>query len=180
MFQLKIVGEEFYDEESQTFLSPDETIVTLEHSLFSLSKWESIHEKPFLDKHDKTEAETKSYVRCMLRGDFDADSIIGLLKEEHYDQINEYLGKKHTATWFNEKQNEKISREVITAELVYYWMISFSIPMECQHWHLNRLLTLIRVFNTKQQKPKKQSVAEIAAQRRQLNAHRQAQYGTKG
>ncbi len=167
MLELKIVGK-------------DETIVTLEHSLFSLSKWESIHEKPFLNEDTKTQAETQSYILCMLRGDFDPDSIISLFKDEDYERVNAYLDKKHTATWFTQNGPEKKSREVITSELLYYWMISFNIPIECQHWHLNRLLTLIRVFSAKQEKPKKQSPAEMAAKRRQLNAERQAKHGTKG
>ena len=180
MLELKIVGEELFDEESSTFIAPDEITVTLEHSLFSLSKWEAIHEKPFLSKEQHSVEETQSYIRCMLRGNFDPDSIIAKLKPEHFDQINAYLDKKHTATWFNENEIPKISREVITAELLYYWMISFTIPMEFENRHLNQLLTLIRVFNAKQQKPKKQSAADVAAQRRKLNAERQAKYGTKG
>lgn len=180
MLELTLVGQEQYDEKSQTFLAPDETTITLEHSLFSLSKWEAIHEKPFLDKKPRTPEETESYVACMLRGNFDHKLIMSKLGPSEYDKINAYLEKKHTATWFNETETQKISREVITSELLYYWMISFNIPAEWQHRHLNQLLTLIRVFNTKQQKPKKQSPAALAQQRRELNAKRQALHGTKG
>jgi hypothetical protein len=102
------------------------------------------------------------------------------LNEENIQEIGDYIEAKMTATWFNEQPGEPPSREVITSELVYYWMTMFNIPFECEHWHLNRLFTLIRICNVKQAPPKKMSRAEIAQRNRELNAQRKAQLGTTG
>lgn len=179
MLELIVLGQEQYDEEKQEFTTVGDVTLRLEHSLSSLSKWESIHEKPFLDKSTKTTEEVKSYVRCMLRGNSDIEDAISRLGKSHYALIDEYLQKKHTATWFSDTK-ASASREIITAELIYYWMIVHQIPIEFQYWNLNKLFTLIRVCNTKQEKPKKQTPAQLAARNRALNAQRQAQYKTKG
>jgi len=108
------------------------------------------------------------------------DQVFSKFSEENYTQINDYIEAKMTATWFNEVPGAPKSRDVITAELVYYWMVVFQIPFECETWHLNRLFTLIRICNVKQSKPKKMSRSEIAARNRELNAQRRAQLGTSG
>jgi hypothetical protein len=102
------------------------------------------------------------------------------LSQKNIEEINAYIDAKMTATWFSDVPNAPKTTELITAELVYYWMFSFNIPMECQHWHLNRLFTLIKVCNLKNAKPKKMSPAEVAARNRRLNAERKAQLGTSG
>jgi hypothetical protein len=102
------------------------------------------------------------------------------LSQGNIEMINEHIDAKMTATWFSEAPGAPQSRDVITAELIYYWMITFQIPFECENWHLNRLFTLIRVCNIKQAKPTKMSRAEITARNRELNAQRRAQLGTKG
>ena len=98
----------------------------------------------------------------------------------NFKAINEYIDAKMTATWFSDQPAHPRSREVITAELIYYWMTVFNIPFECEQWHLNRLFTLIRVCNIKQAKPKKMSRSEMPLDEPELNAQRKAQLGTTG
>jgi hypothetical protein len=169
-----------FDDESQEFTTKDDVTLELEHSLVSLSKWESRHEKPFLGKTEKTSDEVLDYIKCMVLTPNVPDQVFSKFSEENYTQINDYIEAKMTATWFNEVPGAPKSRDVITAELVYYWMVVFQIPFECETWHLNRLFTLIRICNVKQSKPKKMSRSEIAARNRELNAQRRAQLGTSG
>jgi hypothetical protein len=180
MLTIIVGATDVYDEASGTFGDQGGVELQLEHSLVSLSKWESIHEKPFLGKDDKTPEEIISYVECMVVGEIPQVKIFHQLSEENVNQINEYIDRKMTATWFSERTRSPAVAEIITSELVYYWMTAFNIPWEAQYWHLNRLFTLIRVCNTKQEKPKKMSQGEIARRNRELNAQRRAQLGTKG
>lgn len=179
MLTIHVAGVESFDENSQEFIAQGGTILELEHSLVSLSKWESLHEKPFLGKEPKTAEEIISYVKCMTLNKVPREIFLKL-DEENIQEIGDYIEAKMTATWFNEQPGEPPSREVITSELVYYWMTVFNIPFECEYWHLNRLFTLIRICNVKQSKPKKMSRAEIAQRNRELNAQRKAQLGTTG
>jgi hypothetical protein len=180
MLTITIGGTESFDEGTQTFVITGGRKVHLEQSLLSLSKWESKHEKPFLGKDAKTSEEIISYVECMLLDDETPEDILHRLSEENFKQINEYIDAKMTATWFSEQPGEPKSTQVITAELVYYWMTGYNIPWEAQTWHLNRLFTLIRIFSIKSEKPKKMSKAEIARRNRELNAQRKRQLGTTG
>jgi hypothetical protein len=138
-----------------------------------------MHEKPFLGG-DKTGEEVLSYVECMVIGEIPRGDIFHQLSEKNFEDINAYIDKKMTATWFSEIEPESRTSEKVTAELIYYWMTLFNIPWEAQHWHLNRLFTLIRICNLKQQKPKPMSKGEIARRNRELNAKRKAEFGTKG
>lgn len=169
-----------YNEETKSFESQGGEELQLEHSLVSLSKWESIHEKPFLDQKDKTSEEVLSYVECMLLTANPPENFRKNLSQENFDQINAYIDRKMTATWFSESQSPTRNQEIVTSELVYYWMTVFHIPFECEKWHINRLFTLIRICNVKQEKPKKMSRAEMARRHRELNEKRKAQLGTKG
>jgi hypothetical protein len=172
---------EVYDESSETFRADGGFELQLEHSLASLSKWESEFEKPFLGETEKTAEEALAYIRCMtlttdLPGDF-----LQKLSTENLDVINAYINKKMTATWFSDATPKtKRNTETVTAELIYYWMSIFNIEWEAQYWHLNRLFTLIRICNVKQDKPKKMSRAEILARNRELNERRKREMGTKG
>jgi len=120
------------------------------------------------------------YLEAMLVTPNVPPEVLASLSEENMMAINDYIGAKMTATWFRPVPDGPKSREIITAELIYYWMIQFTIPFEAQYWHLNKLFTLIRVCNEKQVKAKPMSKAEIVAQNRQLNEQRKAQFNTKG
>ena len=179
MLEIIIPGLELYNEETNEFTCYDDVKLELEHSLVSISKWESKWCKPFLDGKDKTLDEIVDYIRCMTISDNIESDVYDRLTEENLVAINEYIGRPMTATTFN---NEKKStgREIITSEIIYYWMVSFNIPFECQYWHLNRLLTLIKVCNVKNNPPKKMSQKEILARNKALNDARKKELGTRG
>lgn len=180
MLKIVTLGKEHYDEEEQKFVYPESTVIELEHSLVSLSKWESKYQRPFLKKGEKSTEEVLDYIKMMiLTPDLPPEVFVELI-EKHVTEINQYIESKESATTFNDTTRGEINRETVTAELVYYWMISNNIPFECQYWHINRLFTLIRVCGVKTAKPKKMSMSAMAAQRRELNAQRKAQSGTSG
>lgn len=173
-------GEEQWDERNQEFIYPKEQILQLEHSLVSLSKWESKYCKPFLDKQEKTFEETLDYIRFMTITQNVDPEVYSYLTISNIDEINRYIESPMTATTFSEDKPGKINREQITAEIVYYWMIALNIPFECQKWHLNRLLTLIRVCDIKNSPPKKRSRREIMKRNAALNAARRKRLNSKG
>ena len=149
MLTITIPAREMFDDKTQRFLSTKEQTLQLEHSLVSLSKWESKWNKPFLSKDEKTTEETLDYIRCMtITQNVDPDIYNGLTSS-NIESINKYIDAPMTATTFHNDNQKGRGREIVTSELIYYWMISHNIPMECQKWHLNRLLTLIRVCNVK-------------------------------
>lgn len=174
---------DFFDEVKEEFVTVPSMTIELEHSLASLSKWEGEWKKPFMVDAEKTNEETLSYVEIMLLTPGVPPEVIQNLSADEMKQINDYLGDSKTATWFAPNPNAPKSHEIITAEVIYHWMVSFSIPFECQHWHLNRLLTLIKVCNEKNNTKKKssgKSAADIAAERRALNEKRRRELGTSG
>lgn len=180
MLRITIPETEYYDERTQTFISTKQQSLTLEHSLVSISKWESKWEKPFLSKDKKTVEETIDYIRCMtLTQNVDPNVYMGITNDI-VQQVSKYIEAPMTATWFNEDNKRGGSREVITSEVIYYWMIALNIPSEYQKWHLNRLLTLVRVCNAKNNPPKKMSKKDVFAQNRALNAARKKSMNTKG
>lgn len=180
MLKLVVPGRELFNKDTEEFESSDDFVLTLEHSLVSLSKWESKWEKPFLGNVEKSNREVIGYVEAMtLTPDVPPDVYLRLTSS-NFEQIDNYINAKMTATWFNEPPNRGRSREVITSELIYYWMISLNIPFECQNWHLNRLLTLVKVCNNKNSPKKKLSRRELAERQHALNQQRKAQLNTRG
>lgn len=180
MIKITIEDVELFDEEKSEFFIIRGKTITLEHSLVSLSKWESIWEKPFLSKEEKTTYEVLDYIRHMTITQNVHPSLYNHISKKEMDRISNYIDSPMTATTFNIKNEGGINREVITAEIIYYWMINFNIPFECQKWHLNRLLALINVCNIKNKPTKKMSRKEHFAQQRALNAARRKRLNTTG
>ena len=179
MLKLIIQSTEQYDEDKNEFITPKERTLQLEHSLVSLSKWESKWHKPFLSKEAKTFEESVDYISCMtITQNVDPD-IYNFVTSEHIKKVGEYIEATMTATTIS-KEPKSMSREIITAEIIYYWMISFNIPMECQKWHLDRLLMLINVCNAKNATPKKIGKNELASRNAALNAARRKAHNTTG
>lgn len=174
---------ELFDEEKNEFtyeIVSEEQTLDLEHSLVSLSKWESKWCKPFLSNKDKTDEEILDYIKCMtLTPNVDPD-VYTRLTTQNYEDIHKYIAAPMTATTFSSDNNKKNNREVVTAEIVYYWMVALNIPFECQYWHFNKLLTLTRVCNIKNQPAKKTSAKERARRNASLNAARRKQFNSKG
>lgn len=180
MLKITIPAREMYDEETNTFRSTKSQTLQLEHSLVSLSKWEAKWCKPFLTPDSKTLEETIDYIKCMTITQNVDPEVYGNLTAENVKAINEYIEAPMTATTFSENKQTGGKKEITTSELIYYWMISFNIPMECQKWHLNRLLTLIRVCNVKNAPPKKMNKRDVINQYASLNAARRQQLNSKG
>lgn len=180
MLQITIPATELFDDSKQEFVYTKEQTLKLEHSLVSLSKWESRWQKPFLTKEERTVEETMDYIKCMtITQNVDPD-IYNYITNDNVRKVNAYIDAPMTATTFSNNGKGRPNREQITSELIYYWMISLNIPFECQKWHLNRLLTLIRVCNIKNQPSKKMSKGEIMSRNRALNEARKKQLNTKG
>ena len=174
------ISPEGWDEIKEEFVEPEVKVLQLEHSLVSLSKWESRWNKPFLTKQEKTEAELLDYIKCMTLTQNVNPDIYFHLSKENVEQIKNYIDAPMTATTFRVDNRGGSNREQVTAELIYYWMIALNIPFECQKWHLNRLLTLVRVCNIKNQPAKKMSKRELMSRNRALNEARKKRLSTKG
>ena len=181
MLRLEIqLSPEGWDEEKQEFVEPKTYILALEHSLVSLSKWESKWCKSFIHTQDKTSEEMIDYIKCMTTTQNVDPSVYTKLSAKNIKEIEEYINAPRTATTFPDDKGGKRNREVITSELIYYWMVSYNIPFECQKWHLNRLITLIRVCGIKNAPPKKTNKKELTSRYAALNAQRRAQLNSKG
>lgn len=190
MLEITIPEQDCWDDAKQEFFKTKEQSLQLEHSLVSLSKWESKWRKPFLGKERKTIEETIDYIRCMTITQNVNQDIYLRIPAEIINIITKYIEAPMTATWFREDDNQPggIKRsKILTAEIFYYWMIAHNIPMECQKWHLNRLLTLIRVCNIESQPPPKKGKGRTNVinpstlqKRDELNQARRKQFNSKG
>lgn len=179
MLTITIPATEAWDERIEKFVYTEETTLVLQHSLVSLSKWEARYKKPFLSTDKKTEDETYGYIQAMSESPVEMD-VLRVMTAENLKAINDYIEDANTATWFNDAPGARRSREIVTNEIIYHWMISLQIPMEAQYWHLNRLFTQIKVVNEKNQPKKKMGRAEQLAQQRRLNAERLEKLRTAG
>lgn len=181
MLQIKVpIVPEKWDEEKEEFVPPTFQVLNLEHSLVSLSKWESKWNKFYLSKEEKTVEEVIDYIKCMTLTKNVDPEVYEHLTKTNIDEINRYIEEPMTATILPKSAKGKGSSEMVSSESIYYWMIALGIPFECQKWHLNRLITLIGVCNAKNAPPKKMSKRQIMNQNAALNAKRRKQFNTRG
>lgn len=182
MLTITVPETEIYDPITETFLLTKEQKLTLEHSLLSIAKWEAKWQKPFINRNaedKKTLEESRDYIRCMTITQNVDPLVYYALTEQNYQDIVDYMENPMTATWFSETKQPS-SREIITAELIYYYMVALQIPFSCEKWHFNRLITLIRVCNEKNKPPKKMSKRSIMSKNQALNALRRQKLNTTG
>lgn len=180
MLRIIVPPNEVWDSKNERFINFKGQTLQLEHSLVSLSKWESKWHKPFISKTDKTYEETVDYIRCMTLTQNVDPNAYKFLTEENVDQVNAYIDDPMTATTFSDDKSKKNSNKIVTAEVIYHWMIAFRIPFECQKWHLNKLLTLIRVCNIENQPPKKMSMRERLSRNVAINEANRKRFNSKG
>ena len=179
MLQLTIPSIEQWDEVNERFVWTKEYTLQLEHSLVSLSKWESKWHKPFLSKEERTSEESIDYIRCMTITQKVEPEAYKFITSENIKAVTDYIGEPMTATTFHDEK-KGVNREIITAEVIYYWMVALQIPFECQKWHLNKLIALIKVCEVKNQPPKKMSKKETMSRNAALNAARRRSLNSKG
>lgn len=184
---ISVPQQELYDESTNTIIEVPPKKLVLEHSLVSISKWEAKWHKPYLPHPNstkksaaKTKEELRDYVRCMTIGD-NVDPMVYMgLTRKNYATIEKYINDPMSATTINQT-NQKRGSDIVTSELIYYWMTALSIPFQpCEKWHLNRLLKLIEVCAIKNQPPKKMSQRSIANRNHSLNAARRAKHHSRG
>lgn len=183
MLKIKVPEKELFNEHTGEFFKIKGTDLRLEHSLISVHKWEAKWHKPFLAKKDKTMEEVRDYISCMSLDSNIDPNVFKYMDTEQIEAIISYIQNPMTATWFSDNSvigAARSSGEEITAEIIYYWMIALNIPVEFEKWHLEQLLTLIKVVNIKNGGKKKLSKQEAAKQRARLNAQRRAKYNTRG
>lgn len=181
MLRITIPETELYDSRNNRFVKIKEQTLQLEHSLVSLSKWESNWCKPFLsDKYETTYEEMLDYIKCMTITQNVKPEVYNAITSKHVEQIKEYINSPKTATYFSQEPKGTLNGEEITSELIYYWMIALGIPWDCQKWHLARLITLIKICNVKNQPQKKQSESDMWADYEALNKARREKLNSKG
>jgi hypothetical protein len=178
---ITIPATEEFDEVTGEFIYSQAQTLQLEHSLLSISKWESKWCKPFLTKQDKTQEEVIDYIKCMTLNKGVGNDVYRRLTNSNFKAVDTYIGAPMTATTFVDDKRSKANREVITSELIYYWMIALNIPFDpCEKWHINRLLTLVRICNIKNSPSKNMSKRDVMSRNAKLNAARRKQFNSKG
>lgn len=183
MLTITVPGIEYWDEIREEFITFEDTVLELEHSLASLSDWESEYRKPFFSKENKTYEETVFYIKCMTLTPNVDPEVYSRLSNHNIEEVNKYIEDPRTATWFGEEKSKKKGssrNKQITSELIYYWMTVLNIPPEYQYWHLNRLITLVRVCEAENNPPDKRSKRDIMSSNAARNAARRKRLGSKG
>lgn len=180
MLQVTIPETELFDEETSEFIRVKRHTLNLEHSLVSISKWESKWNKPFLSTSDKTTEEVIDYIRCMTVTQNVDPNVYLALPDYVYEEVERYINEPMTASWFSDNGKSGSTSEAVTSETIYYWMISLQIPVEFQRWHLNRLLALIRYCSLKNAPEKKMTKSETLKMYRELNEQRKREMNTRG
>lgn len=181
MLLVSIKGQRLWDERKEEFITLSPAVFEIEHSLVAVKKWESIYKKPFFGKEEKSPEDILNYIRCMTVTKNVDQSVYNYIPMENLKQILEYIGDSMTATWFSKQTEQKTGKkEIITSEIIYYWMITLQIPLECENWHLNQLFTLIRVFAVKNGKDTKMSKKDAANYREMINAANRKKFKSKG
>lgn len=179
MLYITIPGFECFDDDNNRFITIKEQVLNLEHSLVSISRWESKWKKPFISKEPRTIEESIDYIKCMTTNQIVNPIVYTMLTDSILAKVNEYINHPMTATTLP-KETPTGKGDVVTSELIYYWMIAYNIPSEYQKWHLNRLLVLIKICNIKNSPSKKMSRSELLARNKQINAQRRESLNTKG
>lgn len=183
MLEIIVPEDELYDEQKNEFIHVKDQKLQLEHSLIAISKWESKWNKPFLSNKPRTHAESIDYIRCMTLTQNIDPNVYKVIGPDIMKQIDAYIDSPMTATTINDyTSNKKINpvKKIYTSELIYYLMISYGIPFECQKWHLNRLLMLIDICGVHNQGDNKMSTRDRLQQQAALNEARRKQWNTKG
>jgi len=180
MLKIEVPKREIYDENTKEFSNVGGVELKLEHSLVSISKWEAKWHKPFLSTENKTTEELLDYIRCMSINPISDPKIVAALTQENIKEIVDYIQNPMSATTINQRNNGPKSREIVTSELIYYWMCTYGIPFECQKWHLNRLMKLIEICGVKNAPQKNMSRGELARSNAALNKARRARYHSRG
>ena len=180
MLEIKTPSCEFFDEDKGEFITIHEQTLKMEHSLISISKWESKWCTPFFSREPKTTEQLFDYFRCMTITQVNPLTYL-CLDDNNIKQIDEYINSKQSAViFYNMDNGGGAPKEKITSELIYYWMVALNIPLECEKWNINRLFNLIRICNIKSQPPKKLSEEEVAERNRRLNEERKKRFNSKG
>lgn len=185
--KIKFPKTEYFDENSQRFITLEPIELRFEHSLYAISKWESVIKKPFFpsNKGDTmTNEELLFYIQCMIMDEsFEPKELLYRLDEETITKLKDYISDNMTATWFNDSRKVNIvgkpHKEAVTSEMIYYYMFSLGIPIYCEHWPITRLTTLIRIFAVKNDN-KPMSRREEAVSRTELNRLRREALHSKG
>ena len=177
------ITEEYWDSEKQEFVYPELGTLVLEHSLISISKWEGKWHKAYLEESvKKTNEETLDYIRCMSIKGEPSDAVLSGLTKEDVDKIINYINDPMTATTFKKepgKTNNNITN-FVTSELIYAKMVMYGVPVEFEKWHLNRLLTLIKVLDEQNKEPKKHSERELISNYAKIREANRARFKAKG
>ncbi len=180
MLKIVVPESEQFDSATETFIYTKKQVLSLEHSLVSVSKWEAKWNKPYFSRKPRTWDESVDYVRCMTLTQNVNPNVYTAITPDIFRRVSAYIEAPMTATTFPKTGKRNTNREIVTSEVIYYWMVCYGIPFECQKWHLNRLLTLIQIYNVKSQKPQKMPLSEVVSRNRALNAMRKKQWNTRG